>query len=53
MDVIVHMHAIPSIGTFTEEKTENQVRLELDMYFDELMRIATNTDLEINADTMH
>lgn len=41
MDVIVCMHVIPSIGTFTEEKKKNQVQLELDMYFDELMCIAT------------
>lgn len=53
MDAIVCTHAIPSIGTLTEVKTKNQVRLELDMYFDEFMRIATNADLEINADTMH
>ena len=45
MDVIVHMHAIPFIGTLTKAKTKNQVRLELDMYFDQLMRIATSADL--------
>lgn len=53
MDVIMHMHVIPSIGTPTKEKTKNQVRLELEMYFDELMHITTSTDLEINIDTMH
>ena len=53
MDVVVHTHVIPSIGTLTEAKTKAQVRLELDSYFDELMCIATNVDLVISADTMH
>ena len=52
MDVIAHMQAIPSIGTITEAKSKKQVQLELDMYFDELMHIATGTNLEINANTM-
>ena len=30
MDVVVHTHVIPSIGTLTEAKTKAQVRLELD-----------------------
>jgi len=45
MDVILHMHAISSIDTLTKAKTKNQFWLELDMYFDKLMRIATSTDL--------
>jgi len=53
MDVVVHAHAIPSIGILTEAKTNGQVRQELDSYFDELMRIATSVDLEISVDTMH
>lgn len=53
MDVIVCMHAITSIGTLTKVKTKNTVWLELDMYFDQVMRVATNVDLEITADTMH
>jgi len=53
MDVIVCMHAIPSIATLTEAKSKNQVWTELDMYFDEFMRVATSADLETNADTMH
>ena len=34
-------------------KTKAQVRLELDSYFDEFMRIATNPDFPISADIMH
>lgn len=53
MDVIVQMHVIPSIGTLTEANSKNQVRLELDMYFDDLMCVATSANLEISANTMH
>lgn len=53
MDVVVHAHVIPSIGTLTQVKTKAQVWLELDSYFDELMRIATSPDFVINADNMH
>lgn len=53
MDVIVHTHMILSFGTLTEAKSKNQFRTELDMYFDELMRVATSADLEINIHTMH
>lgn len=53
MDVVVHAHAIPSIGTLTQAKTKAQVQLELDSYFDELMHITTSLDLPISADTMH
>ena len=53
MDVFVHAHAIPSIGTLTEANTKGQVRLELDSYFDEMMRIDTSADLAISVDTMH
>ena len=53
MDVFVCAHEIPSIGTLTEVKTKAQVWLEIDSYFDELMRIATKKDLVISADTMN
>ncbi len=53
MDVIVHMHVIPSIGTLTEKKAKNQVCLKLDMYFNKLMCIATSANLVISTDTMH
>ena len=53
MDVIVCTHASPSIRTLTEGKTKEQAQLELDSYFDELMRIAASPDLPISADTMH
>ena len=46
-------HAIPSIGTLTDTKTKAQVRLELDLYFDELMCITTSPYLVISANTMH
>ena len=49
----MRMHVMPSIDILTEVKTKNQVRLELDMYFDQLMRIATNADLEISTYTIH
>lgn len=53
MDVVVHAHVIPSIGTLTEEKAKTQVQLELDLYFDKWMRITTNAYLAISADTMN
>lgn len=53
MDVIVHTHAIPSIGTLIVAKEKNQVQLELDMYFEQLMHIATSADFHMNVDTMH
>lgn len=53
MDIVVRVHVILSIGTLTKENTKNQVRLELDMYFNELMRIATSADLAISIDIMH
>lgn len=53
MDVVVHAHVIPSIGTLTEANTKNHVRQELHSYFDELMLIATSADLVTSADTMH
>jgi len=53
MDVIVCTHAIPYIGTLTDTKIKAQVRLELDSYFDELMRITTRADLVISENTMH
>ena len=53
MDVIVHAHEIPSIGTLIEGKAKSQVRLELDMYIDQLMHIATNADLQMSTETMH
>jgi len=53
MDFVVHADAIPSIGTLAKAKTKAQVRLELDLYFDKLMRIDTSADLVISVDTMH
>ena len=53
MYVVVHANVIPSIGTLTEANTKAQVRLELDSYFDELMRITTSSDLAVSVDTMH
>ena len=53
MEVIVHTHAIPSLGTLTQVKTKKQVRLELDLCFDKLMHIATSPNFPISADIMH
>jgi len=53
MDVILCTHVIPSINTLIEVKEKNQVRLELDMYVEQLMHIATSKDLQMSVDTMH
>jgi len=53
MDIFVRAYVIPYIGTLTKVKTKAQVWLVLDMYFDELMCIATILDLVIKEDTMH
>lgn len=52
MQVVVHTHPIPSLGTLTQVKTKKQVQQELDSYFDKLMRIATNPDFPISVDIM-
>lgn len=52
MDVIMYTHVIPFIGTLIEVMIKNQIQLEMYMYFDELMHIATITYFEISADTM-
>jgi len=52
MDVLVHTHVIPSLGTLTQVKTKKQVWLELDSYFEELMHIATSLDFPISANIM-
>ena len=53
MDVVVCAHVIPCIGTLIEAKKKAQVQVELESYFDELIRVATSPDLVISADTMH
>ena len=53
MDVVVHTHAIASIGTLTQAKTNEQVQLELYSYFDKLMCIATSLDLPISPNIMN
>lgn len=53
MNVILHTHVIPSIDTLTKVKTKSEERLKLDMYFDQLICVATRAELEINKDTMH
>ena len=53
MDVVVHTHAIPSIGNLTQVKIKEHVSLELDSYFDELMCRATSPNLLISVETMH
>ena len=34
LDVVVRMYGTSSIGTFTKAKEKNQVKLELNVYFD-------------------
>ena len=53
MNIIVHPHVIPSLGTHTQVKTKKQVQQELDSYFDELMRTATSPKFPISASIMH
>lgn len=54
MDVmIVHMHVIPPIWHTHQSKDKKKVWLKLNMYFDKLMCMVTNTYLEISIDTMH
>ena len=53
MEVVVHIHTIPSLGTLTQVKTKKQVQQNLDSYFDELMCITTNQDLPVSTNTMH
>jgi len=44
-DVMARKYGTPSIGTLTQAKEKNQIRLELDMYFDQLMLMAISEDL--------
>lgn len=41
-----------SISTLTKAKEKNQVRLDLDVYLDQLMLTTTNIDLLVNIDNM-
>lgn len=41
---MVRKYGTPSISTLTEAKEKNQVRMEPDAYFDQLMLTTTNTD---------
>lgn len=38
--------------TLTKCKEKNQVRLELDVYFDQLILTATSTDFQVSTDEM-
>jgi len=53
MHVIVCTHAIQLLQHTHQGKDKKQVHLEMNMYFDKLMRMTTNTHLKINIDTMH
>ena len=53
MHVIVCTHVIPPVWHTHQGKDKKQVQLELNMYFDKLMLMATNTCLESSVDTMH
>jgi len=52
MEVIVHTHAIPSLGTLTQVNTKKKVQQELDSCFDELMHTAISPNLPISANIM-
>jgi len=52
MDAIVCMHAIQSVGTLIEVNKKNQVRLEMDMHFDQLICIATSVDWQMSIGVM-
>jgi len=52
MPLIVCTHAIPPIWHTHQGKYKKQVQLELNMYFENLMHMTTNTCPEISADTM-
>jgi len=49
---MVRKYGIPLIGILIEAKEKNQVRLELDTYFDHLMPMATNIYLQVSANNM-
>ena len=53
MHVIVHTHVIPHIWHTHRGEDKKQVQLELNMYFNKLMRMTTNTHLKISIDIMH
>ena len=49
MHVIVCMHATQPIQHTHQGKDKKQVQLELNMYFDKLMHMTTNTPLKISV----
>ena len=49
---MVRKYGTPSIGMLTEAKEKNQVKLELDAYFDQLMLTTTNTYFKVSIDNM-
>lgn len=53
MHVIIHTHDIPPIRHTHQGKDKKQVQLELNMYSNKLMHIATDTCLESSVETMH
>lgn len=53
MDVIACMYAIPPICHTHRGEDKKKDQLELNMYFDMLMHMVTNTHLEINTNIMH
>lgn len=52
LDVVVRMHKILSIKTVTQAMRRNQVMLDVDKYIGQLMRVATNDDLQLSIDSM-
>jgi len=51
-DVVVHIHAIPSLWTLTQVKAKKHIQQKIDSYFDDIIHTTTNPDLPIRADIM-
>lgn len=49
---MVRKYGTLSVGTLTKAKEKNQIRLDLNAYFDPLMLMATSTDLHVSVDNM-
>lgn len=52
LDVVVRKYGTFLVGMLTEVKEKNQVRLEFDVEFDQLMLMATNTYFQVSAENM-
>jgi len=53
MHVIVHTHAIQPVQHTHQGEDKKQVQMDLNMYFDKLMRMTIGKHLKISIETMH